>query len=165
MTDSKISNHRLYLALYSRDGVSSHSQEEDRYHWALLATSTNSDVATRFHARDYFTNANQTHWIYEEIHVSARGTQKLLSKTYIGDIADEERLLEIIRDAPIRQDEEGWNCVSWVREVLEMMWEDGEVLSGELAFWGTEGSELTREALAVADIESARREVMVKALL
>lgn len=160
MTDSQKSNDRLFLALYVRDGVSAHSQAEDRFHWALLAVPSNNSQATRFHARDHFISHNQTHWLYEEIHVSARGTPKLLAQTYIGDIADNERLFEILRDAPVAQ-ETGWNCISWVTGAMEAVWESEALESGRL----DRLEFLKREALRAADAEYARREDMVKARL
>ena len=167
MTDSRFSNLRLYLALYIRDGVPLHTETADRYHWALLAipshktnTSTNTQLqATRFHARDYFTESNQTHWIYEEVHVSSLGTPKLLAQTFIGDIVDEEGLLEVLRDVEIRQ-LKGWNCVDWVESAVEGIWEEGVVERGKY-----NGIEMLKEtALREADVEAARR-VGMKALL
>lgn len=163
MIDSPNIRDRFYLALYARDGISPHSQAEDRYHWALLAipSTSNSSQATRFHARDYFTGPSQTHWIYEEIHVSARVTPKLLSKTYIGDVVDNERLYEVLRDTPIRQQEWGWNCVDWVSEAVGLVW-DAELLEGG-RLDGLES--LKGEALRAADRDVERREGLVRALL
>ncbi|KAE9372651.1 hypothetical protein N431DRAFT_439717 [Stipitochalara longipes BDJ] len=161
MTDpepGQSSGFRLYLALYIRDGVTAGSQGPDRYHWAFLAIpgSDNShpEIATRFHARDYYINPDETHWIYEEIHVSAHGTPKLLSQTYIGDVADDERLFEILRDAPIKQ-ENGWNCVSWIKSAMDSIWEEDGLLEGV----GDNGWEaLKSRALIEADSEAVRRE-------
>jgi hypothetical protein len=160
MTDSLDSKLRLYLALYIRDGVTTHSQAEDRYHWALLAIPETNIQATRFHARDYFINPNQTHWIYEEVHVSALGTPKLLAQTYIRDVVNDEGLLEILRDVPIRQ-EKGWNCVDWIESALKMVWDEEVVERGKYS-----GIEMLKsEALRAADGEVARREETVRALL
>lgn len=151
---------RLYLSLYIRDGVSAHSQALDRYHWALLAIPAHGDQATRFHARDYFAEPSQTRWIYEEVHVPARGTPKLLSQTYLGDIINNEQLAEILRDTPIDQ-KNGWNCVDWVERAVELMSEGGALEGGDL-----KGLELLEsQALRAADKEVARREVAVRALL
>jgi hypothetical protein len=164
MTDSQSSKVRLYLALYIRDGVTVRSQALDHYHWALLAISSKDKslqpIATRFHARDYYINPSQTHWIYEEIHVSSRGTPKLLSQTYIGDVVETERLFEILRDAPVKQ-EMGWNCVSWVRGAMEMVWADEVLEGGKRDAW--EGLEW--KALIEADAEVVRRERRVRAVL
>jgi hypothetical protein len=157
MVDSQTPKDRIYLAIYIRDGVSAHFQAEDRFRWAILAVSDHSAQATRCHARYYFTNRNQTHWIYEEIHVSARGTPKLLSQIYIGDIIDDERLFEILRDVPIKQ-EKGWNCVDWETEAIKMDWEDGLLQGGKLNRLDL----LKSKALRAANVEVARREGVVK---
>jgi hypothetical protein len=157
MTDSQSSKVQFYLALYIRDGVAPGSQASDRYHWALLAIPSNDNslqlIATRFHARDYYSGPNQTHWIYEEIHVSARGTPKLLSQTYIGDIVEKERLFEIMRDAPVKQ-EKGWNCVKWVKSAMEMVWAEDVLEGGRHDGWEA----LKWEALRGADADVVRRE-------
>ena len=160
MTATQNAKDQLCLALYVRDGVNAHSQDEDRYHWALLAVPSQSNRALRFHARDYFTDSDQTHWIYEEIHVSARGTPKLLSQTYIGYISDNERLFGILREAPIMQ-EKGWNCESWIDEAMAMVWEDGVLEAGRLK----DLKSLKRDALVAADAEILRREIKSKARL
>lgn len=164
MIDSNPPTDLLYLALYSRDGlVPTSPPREDRHHWALLAIPSGSNQATRFHARDYFSSPDETHWLYEEIHVDARGTPKLLAKTLIGDINDWERFLEILRDVPIVQETAGWNCVSWIKHALRAVGEDGAVVSGRsgVRSW----SALRRLALGLADGEKARRDATVKAVL
>lgn len=163
MIDSS-STGRLYLALYSRDGlVPSFPPKEDRYHWALLAIAANGNQATRFHARDFFSSPDQTHWLYEEIHVDARGTPKLLAKALIGDINDWDGLFEILRDVPIDQETTGWNCLSWIRDALRAVGEGERVVSGRSGVHSW--SALRRLALAAADAEKIRRDRVVKALL
>jgi hypothetical protein len=161
MTDSQNARDRLYLALYVRDGIAPTYQGEDRYHWALLEVpSNNNNQATRFHARDHFISVDQTHWLYEEIHVSPRGTPKLLSQTYIGDVVDNEGLFEILRDAPVMQDGRG-NCVSWVEVAMQLVWEGGVLEGGR-----RNSMELLKSlALKAADAEVIRKKNIVRALL
>ncbi|KAF2674912.1 hypothetical protein BT63DRAFT_420173 [Microthyrium microscopicum] len=141
MTDPSLQQEKLYIALYTRDFYETEEAEDDgRYHWALLAVPpqplpilnepTIIKKATRFHARDYHSGPSETHWLYEEIRVNPTGTQKLLAQIPIGDILDNERFLELIRDLPIEQGVEGWNCVTWIKSALSAIDEDGEVVSG-----------------------------------
>ncbi|KAF2433484.1 hypothetical protein EJ08DRAFT_559160, partial [Tothia fuscella] len=123
----------LYLALYVRDGVlPSNSLRDDRYHWALLsmpiATDRRPDKASRFHARNFFSSPDQTNWVFEEIYVDASGTPKLLSKTYIGDILDNERFLETLMDVPMIQDAPEWSCVEWIKKALDDITREGEAV-------------------------------------
>jgi hypothetical protein len=67
-------------------------------------------------------------WYYEELHVLAKGTTKLLATTSVGQIADMDHLLEIVRDIPVRQDDVDWNCVTWVKGALEELALDGTAL-------------------------------------
>ena len=159
MTDHNAKD-RLYLALYYRDGFPTDSQSEDRFHWALLNIPGAGHQATRFHARDHFVGAEQTHWLYEEIHVPIERTQKLLSRTYLGDVDNNERLLEIVRDVLIEQ-RDGWNCRSWVETAVALVWHEGLVDGGTTK----ELNGLKDEALTAADTELAKKENTVKAML
>jgi len=100
--------------------------------------------------------------MYEEIHVRAAGSPKLLSQTYLGDVADPDRLFDILRDVPVEQ-WDGWNCVAWVETALKMIsGEDEDMLEvGPLAGM----RQLKREALEAADAEVARKEALTKAML
>jgi len=161
---SQSSGFRLFLALYIRDGLTPGFDGPDRYHWAFLLIpgnkNRNPEIATRFHARDYYINPDETYWIYEEIHVSAHKTPKLLSRTFIGDVRDEEGLLEIMRDAPVSQ-EKGWNCVHWIESAIGGVWEDGVLEGGDRNGW----EELKFRALREADAEVVKREEKARALL
>lgn len=156
---------RLYLALYIRDGINPTYTGIDRHHWALLTLPNDTQAkATRFHARDFYTSPEETHWIYEELHVSAAGTPKLLSQIFIGDIVDEERFVEIVRDVRVRQ-EEGWNCVAWVEEAVRGVRGQDVLGDGD----GDENEEVWEvvkaRALESADWETVKRRERVRALL
>ena len=162
MTVPVLPQHKLFLALYIRDHyIPSIIENEDRYHWALLAipaliaSSADMTKATRFHIRDYYSGPDQTHWIYEEIPVNAAGTPKLLAQIPIGDIRDMETLIELVRNLPIVQQVEGWNCVAWIESALKALEEDGEAVSAtsdDLSWL-----RLRNVALRAADAETFRR--------
>jgi hypothetical protein len=167
MTTPIVPLDRLYLALYTRDNfIPSLLESDDRYHWALLLVPSIIDnlvkpnQATRFHIRNYHSGPHHTNWLYEEIGVDATGTPKLLTQNLIGDVVDVEGLLELIRDLPIVQTTEGWDCVGWLRSALNAIEEDGHVISvasGE-ASW----ERLRKLALLAADTESERRSPKVE---
>lgn len=73
---------------------------------------------------------------------------------------DDERLFEILRDAPIKQEKE-WNCVDWVVQAIEMACGDRVLEGVRLNLLGL----LMMEALRAADAEVVRREGVVRALL
>jgi hypothetical protein len=163
MTRTDFPTHGLYLALYVRDGIlPSDSVKEDRYHWALLAIPSpgtyRPERAMRFHARNFYSSPDQTNWIYEEIAVDSKGTPKLLSQTFIGDVLDMDRVLEILRDVLIVQDSAEWNCVEWIRSVLDDLEVDGGAVEGNFNVWRRVG--LWKEALGTADAETKRRSAL-----
>ncbi len=46
----------------------------------------------------------------------------------IGKVADKARLVNVLHNTPIRQGQLGWNCVIWVKEVLEGLKADGKAM-------------------------------------
>ncbi|KAH7196259.1 hypothetical protein BKA60DRAFT_601355 [Fusarium oxysporum] len=53
-------------------------------------------------------------WIYEEIPLSnVRSTNNLLARIIIAKIEDEDRLVEIIRNTPVVQNDPNWRCRTW----------------------------------------------------
>jgi hypothetical protein len=48
----------------------------------------------------------------------------LLVRIMVGKVADGHRLVEILRGTPIRGGQPGWNCISWVKEALEVLAEE-----------------------------------------
>lgn len=50
-------------------------------------------------------------------------------------MADGNRLVEILRNTPIRQVEQGWNCVSWVKQALERVKVDSKALGTSVVEW------------------------------
>lgn len=59
----------------------------------------------------------------------------LLARVVVANVVDRNGLLTILRSTPVRQGLEGWNCVAWVREALELLREDGRVLGTARVEW------------------------------
>jgi hypothetical protein len=83
------------------------------------------------HARNYFSGPESVTWYFEEVHVLAKGTSKLLTSIPIGEIVDMDNLLEILRDIPIRQEDVEWNCVTWIRQALDDLSHDSSAIKLE----------------------------------
>ncbi|KLO82294.1 Uncharacterized protein LW93_9485 [Fusarium fujikuroi] len=65
-------------------------------------------------------------WIYEEIDLpNVRNTNSLLARIIIAKVEDEKRLVEIIRSAPVIQNDPNWRCRTWVADVLSRIASDG----------------------------------------
>ncbi|KFY40704.1 hypothetical protein V494_03366 [Pseudogymnoascus sp. VKM F-4513 (FW-928)] len=129
---------RLYVALYARGGAPTMPGKEDTYHWALLVGPKNEvegGQGTRYHAKERLGADGQMQWIFEELPVSLQATNMLLVRVRIGKVEKLDRLVDIIRTVPIRQGEQGWNCVSWVKESLESIRGDGKALGTSVTEW------------------------------
>ncbi|EAW22827.1 uncharacterized protein NFIA_015200 [Aspergillus fischeri NRRL 181] len=59
----------------------------------------------------------------------------LLVRIMVGKVADGNRLVEILRNTPIRQGQPGWNCVSWVKEALDKLKVDSKALGTSVIEW------------------------------
>ena len=110
-----------------------------RYHWALLVgpkEEVEGGEGMRYHAKERLGAGVQSEWIFEERPVSLQATNMLLVRITIGKVEKMDRLVNILRSIPIRQGEQGWNCVSWVREALEAVQADGKALGTSIIDWG-----------------------------
>lgn len=94
-------------------------------------------MGVRYHAKERLVAAGVSQWFYEEREIPLYPTSMLLVRVIIAKILDRDLLKDILRATPIRQGEEGWNCVGWVREGLERLEEDGDALGTSVTDWGT----------------------------
>jgi hypothetical protein len=53
---------------------------------------------------------------------------RLLVRVMIGKVEDRKRLRTLLEAVPIPQDDPNWNCVSWIRDALELIARDGRCL-------------------------------------
>jgi hypothetical protein len=92
---------------------------------------------TRFHARDKARPDGTSPFFYEEVDLEVySATAMLLIRVIIAKVEKIERIRQILRAIPIPQREQaGWNCVSWVREALEMLDADEEALGTRKLDW------------------------------
>ncbi|KAL9567436.1 hypothetical protein ACKAV7_008386 [Fusarium commune] len=114
---------RLYIALYPSGVV---NNEERRYHWGFLIGPKNEKGAEVSGMRYHVKNHPIRSWIYEEIPLSnVRSTNNLLARIVIAKIEDEDRLVEIIRNTPVVQNDPNWRCRTWVAQALSRIAQDG----------------------------------------
>lgn len=90
----------------------------------------------RYHAKERLQQGGGSEWFFEERETPLTPTSMLLVRVMIGKIEKKDRLLDIMRRTPIRQDQPGWNCVEWVKEVLEAFRSDGKTLGTSIIEWG-----------------------------
>ncbi|KAM0112865.1 hypothetical protein ACP6JB_001364 [Aspergillus fumigatus] len=110
---------RLYVALYAHGGNPTMPGKEDTYHWALIVgpkVEAEDGIGVRYHAKERPKLGGGSEWFFEERD-------------------DGNRLVEILRNTPIRQGQPGWNCVFWVKEALETLKVNPKALGTSIVEW------------------------------
>lgn len=92
-------------------------------------------MGVQYHAKNNFKAEVGSDWAFEEIDCQLSNTMRLLVRVMIGNIVDKNRVVDILRNRPIRQGQPGWNCVSWVKEALETLWADPKALGTSVTGW------------------------------
>ncbi|ETS83079.1 hypothetical protein PFICI_04955 [Pestalotiopsis fici W106-1] len=64
-------------------------------------------------------------------------TSMILVRILVGKVKNREWLESILRSIPIREDQTGWNCVSWVQEAVESLAVDNRALGTAVTDWET----------------------------
>lgn len=108
-----------------------------RYHWAILVAPKVEDGGSRgmrYHAKERVTPSG-TEWFLDEQDVSLLPTAMILVRIMIGKVKDKARLVGVLRNTRIRQGQPGWNCVIWVKEVLEGLKADGKAMGTCVLEW------------------------------
>ncbi|KAI5800040.1 hypothetical protein EDC01DRAFT_648705, partial [Geopyxis carbonaria] len=129
---------RLYVALYYRpQGERTMPDKEDTYHWALIVgpkvevdKDQQTAKGTRYHAKELYTG-----WYFHEQTISLKPTNFILVRVMIGKINRKDHVEKIIREIPIKPEEPGWNCISWVQEALAALQADEKALGTSNVNW------------------------------
>ncbi|KZF20584.1 hypothetical protein L228DRAFT_249337 [Xylona heveae TC161] len=111
---------------------------EDTYHWAIITgpkTEVEDGRGMRYHAKERPSGPGKMEWFFEEREVPLAATNMLLVRVMIGKVEKRDRLINILRSVPIRQNVQGWNCVWWVKEALELLRADGKALGTSILEW------------------------------
>ena len=110
-----------------------------RYHWAILVGPKLEDDGRRgmrYQAKERPTPSG-TEWFFDEQNIPLAPTGMLLVRIMIGKAKDKARLVSVLRNTPTRQGQPGWNCVIWVKEVLEGLKADGKAMGTSVLEWET----------------------------
>lgn len=90
----------------------------------------------RYHAKERPKQGGGSEWYFEERDCPLAPTNMLLVRIMIAKVEDNGQLISILRNTPIRQGEQGWNCVLWIKEALEKLEADGKTLGTSVIEWG-----------------------------
>ena len=88
--------------------------------------------------------SGDSEFYYDEQECPLIATDMLLLRIKIGKVENGPRLVEILRDTRIRQYIPGWNCVSWVQEVLETFEAAKKTLGTSVLEWDQMRDEVMR---------------------
>ncbi|KAG2022069.1 hypothetical protein GB937_004163 [Aspergillus fischeri] len=124
---------RLYVTLYARGGKPTMPGKEDTYHWALIVgpkIEADGSMGVRYHAKERLGLGGGSEWFFEERECQLTPTSILLVRIMVGKVADGNRLVEILRNTPIRQGQPGWNC-----EALDKLKVDSKALGTSVIEW------------------------------
>ncbi|KAF2208990.1 hypothetical protein CERZMDRAFT_91487 [Cercospora zeae-maydis SCOH1-5] len=116
---------------------------EQRYHWGLVvgpkAESPDSE-GRLFRVRERMTvvgGVPTPAWEFEERATSMAPTAMVLIRILFGKVADIKRLESIIRSIPMKGMEPGWNCVIWLKDVMDGLRADGKALGTSVTDWSS----------------------------
>ncbi|KAK8877672.1 hypothetical protein PGQ11_002618 [Apiospora arundinis] len=124
---------RLYVALYPSGVV---NNEERRYHWGFLIGPKEEKEKVVPGERYHVKNDPRGRWVFEALRLeNVRSTATLLVRVVIAKIADERRLIQLLRQVPVVQDDPEWRCRTWVAQALRAIERDGHCVSSAVLDW------------------------------
>ena len=75
-------------------------------------------------------------WFYEEAPLTnVRTTINLLARIVVAKVTDEARLVQILRETPVVQNDPNWRCRTWVADALRRIEEDGRAVGTSRLDW------------------------------
>jgi hypothetical protein len=122
------------VSLYTVPSLTCH----ESYHWSLIVgpkTETKGSQGTRYHAKEEIGEDGMKRFQFEEVACSLLPTRMLLVRVLIAKVEDSERLAGVMRQIPIGTRDQGWNCVTWVRDVLERLQREEKILGRKIIDW------------------------------
>lgn len=132
--------------------------DNHRYHWAVVVGPKTDDGGAegrRFHAKERMAVEDgrlRSVWEFEERTTSMDATAMIMARILFAKVSDSKRLESVIYATKVKGQQPGWNCVTWVEEVLAGLEEDGKALGSCVTDWKS-----IRDA-AMRFVEAKRRQ-------
>ena len=89
----------------------------------------------RCNAKERPRQGGGSEWVFEEVETPLLPTRMLLTRVMVAKVLDKHRLVQVLSQVSIRQDQPNWNCVLWVKEALGDLDADGRVLGTRVTSW------------------------------
>lgn len=74
-------------------------------------------------------------WLFEEVPTSLTPTRMIMVRVLIAKIEDTDTLARLLRRIPIRQGQQGWNCVYWIKEALSELRASKNIIGTSVVEW------------------------------
>ncbi|GAD97474.1 hypothetical protein LEMA_P119770.1 [Paecilomyces variotii No. 5] len=127
---------RFYVSLYFRSGQS----PPDSYHWALLVGPKHDEDhydAMQYHVKNTIQpGVSGQPWVFEASRLGDSETRfRLLTRVLIAKIGDPSSVDASLRSVPVVQGDPDFNCISWVRSVIETLDAHGVLSKSKVVDW------------------------------
>jgi hypothetical protein len=95
------------------------------------------DEGMRYHARERMKRGGESEWEFEEVPTTMLPTRMIMVRILIAKIESRDRLAQVLRKVPIRQGQQGWNCVLWIKEALAELQMSTNIIGTSVVEWET----------------------------
>jgi hypothetical protein len=93
------------------------------------------DEGVRYHARERMKQDGNSEWEFEEAPTTMLPARMIMIRILIAKIESRDKLAQILRQIPIRQGQQGWNCVGWIKEALSELKNSTNVIGTSVVEW------------------------------
>ena len=93
------------------------------------------DEGVRYHARERMKQDGTSEWEFEEAPTTMLPSRMIMVRILIAKIENRETLAQLLRQIPIRQGQQGWNCIAWIKEALEELQMSKNVIGTSAVEW------------------------------
>ena len=93
------------------------------------------DDGVRYHARERMKQDGTSEWEFEEAPTTMLPSRMIMVRILIAKIENRDALAQLLRKVPIRQGQQGWNCVAWIKEALEKLQMSKNIIGTSAVEW------------------------------
>jgi hypothetical protein len=89
----------------------------------------------RYHARERMKQDGTSEWEFEEASTTILPSRMIMVRILMAKIESRDRLAQVLRQIPIRQGQQGWNCVTWIKEALAQLQMSTNLIGTSVVEW------------------------------
>ena len=93
------------------------------------------DEGVRYHARERMKQDGNSEWEFEEAPTTMLPSRMIMVRILIAKIESRDRLAQLLRQIPVRQGQQGWNCVFWIKEALSQLQMSTNTIGTNVVEW------------------------------